>query len=1317
MQNTYFTEGRRHSAFCCVCMWLLLAGIPLRAQPTLVKDVFPVRNEPVSSVALNGKLYFAATTAGTGTELWQSDLNGANMALVKDIVTGTGSANPAQFTLVGSTLYFAANGGLYKSDGTGPGTTLVKSFSVAPTGMIPVNGSLYFAAGEAATGVELWKSNGTAAGTVLVKDINPGTVSSSPGSLANLNGTVLFAATDATHGRELWKSNGTSAGTTLVADIFPGTSPDPDFPGPNSSQPGELTSFDGKVYFAAYNADFGREPWASDGTPEGTQLLEDLLYVTEPDNIVSSVPRQFVVVNDGLYFVAYVEVTGVEKIFRIGAGSSTPIVVGGASPIRYYAGAEVTDLEPINGTLYYGTYSFTPSAGASIGLRRLDGSSDQFIRSFRTDEGYGDGAIGEFTNVNGTLYFTADDGRTGVEVWRSNGTAEGTAVLPEVNPGPGGASPTNLFGIGKVLYFTSTYGTGTPALWKYDLTTTPTTTVRINAGGPAHTVTEYDEELFDTYQGDYFGEDTYFTGGNTGSTASNTNVYDPTLYQTYRWGAFSYKIPVQPGTYTVVLHFAEPYWGDKAPGGAGSRKFNVNAEGSRKLTEYDIFANPGGAMQVVKETFVVKVTDGTLNINFLKGTADNPVVSALEVTPVGITNRAPVLAEMDPSLGLSAGETLTLTASATDADGDALTYSLVNPPAGAAINPTTGVFTWPHLRAGNFVITIKVTDDGDPAFSDTQTVRVCSGPRIDLAVLGSTYCNVAPGTTNFMGKVTVKNAEKDVTYQVWGGRGTYQPYSEPQVGNGGDLVFTFQVAAQVNAPDAYTFKVEASFCTSATLTQAAQVVLVPPLAAPTAAGKTISSGQTATLTASSSQPGGTTYRWYAAATGGSPLFTGASFTTPVLSGTTTYYVAAVASGCESSRKGVTVTVNPSGGVTAFRVNAGGNAFSTVDARSFGADGYYSGGVLSTTTAKDIAGTADDYLYQTGRHGASFSYNFPTGNGSYDVVLHFAETYWGNTVPGGAGSRKFHVNLEGVRKLTDYDIFVRAGGALRVAQETFRVTVSDGTLNVAFLKGAADNAAIKAIEVLPAGAALAINAGGNGFTVAAGKRFSPDVYYADGRVSSIPGGEILNTTDDALYHNARVGPNFSYGIPSGNGTFDVILHFAETYWGYRATGGAGSRKFDVYVEGAKRLSGYDVFAKAGGSMRAVRETLRVTVSDGVLNLYFAKGTADNPFVSAVEVIPVAAVARMAAGETAAEEGQVRLYPNPVRDKLSVRLPFAASQVKATAITDAAGTVHLVNAHEAAAEDQLQLSVGSLPPGFFLLRLDTEHGYRVVKFTKQ
>jgi hypothetical protein len=372
--------------------------------------------------------------------------------------------------------------------------------------------------------------------------------------------------------------------------------------------------------------------------------------------------------------------------------------------------------------------------------------------------------------------------------------------------------------------------------------------------------------------------------------------------------------------------------------------------------------------------------------------------------------------------------------------------------------------------------------------------------------------------------------------------------------------------------------------------------------------------------------------------------------------------------------------------------------------------------VSSTTSRDIAGTGDDYLYQTGRHGSSFAYNFPVSNGAYDVVLHFAETYFGATAPGGVGSRKFHVNLEGVRRLTDYDIFARAGGALRVAQETFRVTVSDGTLTVSFLKGAADNPALKAIEVLPAGSALAINAGGSAFVSTAGKPFAADVYYASGSVSSIASGEIANTSDDALYRNVRVGV-FSYGLPSGNGTFDVTLHFAETYWGSRAAGGTGSRKFNVFVEGVRRLSDYDVFAKAGGAMRAVRETLRVTVSDGVLNLYFAKGTADNPMLAALEVVPVTAAAREVAGEATAEDGQVRLFPNPVQDKLLVSLPFPAEGVHSTAVTDATGTVHQRDAHAVSGPQELRLETKLLSKGLYLLRLDTENGPRVVKFVKQ
>jgi hypothetical protein len=111
-------------------------------------------------------------------------------------------------------------------------------------------------------------------------------------------------------------------------------------------------------------------------------------------------------------------------------------------------------------------------------------------------------------------------------------------------------------------------------------------------------------------------------------------VYDPTLYFNERWGPCSYNIPVPQGRYQVVLHFAEIYFGFRTGGGVGSRKFNVNLEGTRRLTEYDIFAKAGGARRLVKETLEVNVTDGMLNLAFLKGSASNPAISAIEVLPL-----------------------------------------------------------------------------------------------------------------------------------------------------------------------------------------------------------------------------------------------------------------------------------------------------------------------------------------------------------------------------------------------------------------------------------------------------------------------------------------------------------------------------------------------------------------------------------------------------------------------------------------------------------------------------------------------------------
>ena len=92
------------------------------------------------------------------------------------------------------------------------------------------------------------------------------------------------------------------------------------------------------------------------------------------------------------------------------------------------------------------------------------------------------------------------------------------------------------------------------------------------------------------------------------------------------------------------------------------------------------------------------------------------------------TNSVPVLAAIGAQ-SVNEGALLTLTAAATDADlpNETLTYSLVAAPAGAAINPTTGVFTWTpgeNDGAESFPVTIRVRDAANAAAETSFTISV-----------------------------------------------------------------------------------------------------------------------------------------------------------------------------------------------------------------------------------------------------------------------------------------------------------------------------------------------------------------------------------------------------------------------------------------------------------------------------------------------------------------------------------------------------------------------------------------------------------------
>lgn len=77
-----------------------------------------------------------------------------------------------------------------------------------------------------------------------------------------------------------------------------------------------------------------------------------------------------------------------------------------------------------------------------------------------------DPSAAELTNVGGILFFLADDGTSGFELWRSNGTAAGTVLVRDINPDSANSSLGGLTEVDGTLFFAADDGANGRELWK-----------------------------------------------------------------------------------------------------------------------------------------------------------------------------------------------------------------------------------------------------------------------------------------------------------------------------------------------------------------------------------------------------------------------------------------------------------------------------------------------------------------------------------------------------------------------------------------------------------------------------------------------------------------------------------------------------------------------------------------------------------------------------------------------------------------------------------------------------------------------------------
>ena len=387
-------------------------------------------------------------------------------------------------------------------------------------------------------------------------------------------------------------------------------------------------------------------------------------------------------------------------------------------------------------------------------------------------------------------------------------------------------------------------------------------------------------------------------------------------------------------------------------------------------------SNPAGA------TFDWTNSDPTIGLA-ANGVGNAPAFTATNTTGLPITGTITVTPTLNGCVGLPVNYTITVNpvptvtvpVNATYCAGDAvLAGTFVSNPPGTIINwtnsdPSIGLaasgtgnapaFTATNISGAPVTATISVTPslNGCTGTTMVYTITVNPVPTVTVPV-NATYC---AGDAVLAGAFTSNPAGAILS---WTNSDPTIGLAANGVGNAPAFVATNNGAIPVTA--LITVTPSMNGCVGTPVIYAITVNPIP--LAPTAANASVCLNNFTTLTATS--PGGT-YEWYDAAAGGTLLFTGAAYTTPVLAGTATYWVQTTINGCTSPRTMVTVSV-----AAALVIDAG------VD------DSICNGGAYNLNVTPNAAG----YVYswdEPGNLGFSVISNpvvTPTATTTYTITI-------------------------------------------------------------------------------------------------------------------------------------------------------------------------------------------------------------------------------------------------------------------------------------------------------------------------------------------
>jgi ELWxxDGT repeat protein len=572
-----------------------------------------------------------------------------------------------------------------------------------------------------------------------IADLNPGSDGSYPSNFTAVANAVYFSAYTFDTGRELWKYDG--ANVSLAADI---NNTSHDVGGGllegNSSNPNSLTVFDGKLYFSAFDPRRGGELWRYDGlnasrvtdiSPDANDTIK-----ASPN---SSWPTQMTVLNNLLLFSANSGTTiDNYELWQYDGTTVKPV-----SNIHPDSGTNYssypTGLTPFNNAVYFmaddGTHGYELWKYDGVKTTLMDinpggNQSSSYPKGFR-----------QFGN---SLFFIAYTDANGFELWKTDGTT--TSLAADISPGTGSSFPDYLTVYNNTLYFRATDPTHGSEVWKYDGSAAQLA-AEINPSGDAYpkNLTVFKNLLLFTADDGVHGWELWKYDGTTATLVTDLNpsgdsfpeqltVVNDVLYFVATTPDTGYEIWKYDGNNVTLAGDINPGTGDSYP----SFLTNVNGQLFFSAADDGVSNWELWTIEAANVSPTVVLTSPTGDANFL--TTDTITFSA-DANDDGSLSKVEFFANgnligTDTTAPYSISTTLaaspySITAKATDNLGATATSAAINISVQAPNTPPTVSLTAP-TEGASFLTTdpISFTADANDDGSVTKVEFFANGNLI-----------------------------------------------------------------------------------------------------------------------------------------------------------------------------------------------------------------------------------------------------------------------------------------------------------------------------------------------------------------------------------------------------------------------------------------------------------------------------------------------------------------------------------------------------------------------------------------------------------